>query len=174
VVQSVVPFERLGVATSNLTFIRQVGGSVGLALVSTMFASDFAAKMQPQMVAAGVPPDVATAIAGTAGSSDTLSQVGSSLSDTMAQGAAFIAQQVGMTVEAFQALIPNIVTGIYEAFSLAVAGTFWLGVAMTAIALVAVVVALPEVPLRGLERAPKPDAGPEASGRPAGVATATD
>ncbi|MEZ4597322.1 MAG: MDR family MFS transporter [Chloroflexota bacterium] len=31
VIQSVVPFERLGVATSNLTFFRQVGGSVGLA-----------------------------------------------------------------------------------------------------------------------------------------------
>jgi EmrB/QacA subfamily drug resistance transporter len=172
VIQSVVPFERLGVATSNLTFFRQVGGSVGLALVSTMFASDFAAKMQPQMVAAGVPSEVATAIAGTAGSSDTLSQVGSSLSDTMAQGAAFIAQQLGMTVEAFQALIPNIVAGIYQAFSLSVAGTFWLGVAMTAIALVAVVVALPEVPLRGLSREGEPKASPAAPH--SGVAAATD
>ncbi|MFN8519684.1 MAG: MDR family MFS transporter [Chloroflexota bacterium] len=170
VIQSVVPFERLGVATSNLTFFRQIGGSVGLALVSTMFASDFAAKMQPQMVAAGVPPEVATAIASTAGSTDTLSQVGSSLSETMAQGAAFLAQQLGMTVEAFQALIPSIVSGIYEAFSLAVAGTFWLGVAMSAVALVAVVVGLPEMPLRGMGRAPE---GAPAS-QPTGIATATD
>jgi EmrB/QacA subfamily drug resistance transporter len=170
VIQSVVPFERLGVATSNLTFFRQIGGSVGLALVSTMFASDFAGKIQPQMVAAGVPPEVATAIASTAGSTDTLSQVGSSLSETMAQGAAFISQQLGMTVEAFQALIPSIVSGIYEAFSLSVAGTFWLGVAMSAVALVAVAVALPEMPLRGMGRAP--EAAP--ASQPTGVATATD
>jgi EmrB/QacA subfamily drug resistance transporter len=155
VIQSVVPFERLGVATSNLTFFRQVGGSVGLALVSTMFASDFAAKLQPQMAAAGVPPDVATAIASQTGSTDQLSQVGSSLADTLGQSASVIAQQLGMTVEALQALIPSIVAGIYQAFSLAVAGTFWLGVAMSALALVAVVVALPEVPLRGLGREPK-------------------
>ena len=35
-----VPFERLGVATSNLTFFRQIGGSVGLAIVGTLFAHD--------------------------------------------------------------------------------------------------------------------------------------
>lgn len=170
VIQSVVPFEKLGVATSNLTFFRQVGGSVGLALVSTIFASDFAARMQPQMVAAGVPPEVATAIASQAGSSDQLSQVGSSLADTLGQGAAVLAQQLGMPVDALQALIPNIVSGIYEAFSLSVAGTFWLGVVMTAIALVAVVVALPERPLRGLGQESK--AGP--ASQPTGVATATD
>jgi hypothetical protein len=164
VIQSVVPFERLGVATSNLTFFRQVGGSVGLALVSTMFASDFAARMQPQMVAAGVPPEVATAIASQAGSSDQLSQVGSSLADTLGQSAASIAQQLGMTAEALQALIPNIVAGIYEAFSLAVAGSFWLGVVMAAVALVAVIVALPEVPLRGMGREPKPQAAAQSSG----------
>ena len=31
VVQNAVPFSKLGVATSNLTFFRQIGGSVGLA-----------------------------------------------------------------------------------------------------------------------------------------------
>ncbi len=41
VIQSVVPFERLGVATSNLTFFRQIGGSVGLAIVGTLFATGF-------------------------------------------------------------------------------------------------------------------------------------
>ena len=32
-IQASVPFSRLGVATGNLTFFRQVGASVGLALV---------------------------------------------------------------------------------------------------------------------------------------------
>ena len=40
VIQSVVPFDRLGVATGNLTFFRQVGGSVGLAIVGTLFAAE--------------------------------------------------------------------------------------------------------------------------------------
>ncbi|MEZ4597321.1 MAG: hypothetical protein R3C32_11160 [Chloroflexota bacterium] len=98
--------------------------------------------------------------------------MGSSLADTLTQAAGFIAQQLGMTAEAFQALIPDIVAGIYQAFSLAVAGTFWLGVATSAIALVAVAVALPEVPLRGLSRQGEPDARTAAS--PASVAAASD
>jgi MFS family permease len=37
VVQNAVPFSKLGVATSNLTFFRQIGGSVGLAIAGTVF-----------------------------------------------------------------------------------------------------------------------------------------
>ena len=37
VVQNAVPFRQLGVATSNLTFFRQIGGSVGLAITGTIF-----------------------------------------------------------------------------------------------------------------------------------------
>ena len=55
VIQSVVPFDRLGVATGNLTFFRQVGGSVGLAVVGTLFAESFASRLVPSMQAAGVP-----------------------------------------------------------------------------------------------------------------------
>ena len=39
VVQNAVPFNMLGVATSNLTFFRQIGGTVALAIVGTVFAS---------------------------------------------------------------------------------------------------------------------------------------
>src|SRR3954449_7939851 len=38
VIQNAVPFRQLGVATSNLTFCRQIGGSVALAFVGTIFA----------------------------------------------------------------------------------------------------------------------------------------
>ncbi|TAL11160.1 MAG: DHA2 family efflux MFS transporter permease subunit, partial [Chloroflexota bacterium] len=37
IVQNAVPFSKLGVATSNLTFFRQIGGSVGLAIAGTLF-----------------------------------------------------------------------------------------------------------------------------------------
>ena len=39
VVQNAVPIERLGVATSNLTFFQQVGGTVGLAIAGTIFGT---------------------------------------------------------------------------------------------------------------------------------------
>ena len=47
---------QLGVATSNLTFFRQIGGTVSLAFVGTIFATSFEDNLVPQMTAAGVPP----------------------------------------------------------------------------------------------------------------------
>jgi hypothetical protein len=41
VIQNSVPFRQMGVATSNLTFFRQIGGSVALAFVGTIFATAF-------------------------------------------------------------------------------------------------------------------------------------
>ena len=40
VIQNAVPFRQLGVATSNLTFFRQIGGTIALAFVGTIFAHD--------------------------------------------------------------------------------------------------------------------------------------
>ncbi len=159
VIQSVVPFERLGVATSNLTFFRQVGGSVGLAIVGTLFATGFGDRLGPELVNAGVPADVAGQLAATGGS-DRFTQIGESVRAGLA---ANLPPQL-------QPLLDQILAGIFQAFSLAVASTFWLGVIMSAVALVAVVVVLPEVPLRGMSREPKPHEGH----RPAGVAAATD
>ena len=47
VVQNAVPFQYLGVATSNLTFFRQIGGTVALAIVGTIFGTKFAAADRP-------------------------------------------------------------------------------------------------------------------------------
>ena len=41
VIQNAVPFRQLGVATSNLTFFRQIGGTIALAFVGTIFGSTF-------------------------------------------------------------------------------------------------------------------------------------
>jgi EmrB/QacA subfamily drug resistance transporter len=139
VVQSVVPFERLGVATGNLTFFRQVGGSIGLAIVGTLFANGFTTQLVPQLTVAGVPADVAAGL-GASGATGDFTQVGGNVRDAVTAG---LPAQL-------QVFADQIVQGIYEAFSLAIAGTFWLGVIMGIIALVAVVVALPEVTLRGM------------------------
>ena len=60
IVQNAVPFNRLGVATGNLTFFRQIGGSVGLAIAGTVFANALAGELPKQIgaaVAANVPAD---------------------------------------------------------------------------------------------------------------------
>ena len=58
VIQNAVPFRELGVATSNLTFFRQIGGTIALAFVGTIFGTTFADQLVPQMAAAGVPQPV--------------------------------------------------------------------------------------------------------------------
>ena len=55
VIQNAVPFQQLGVATSNLTFFRQIGGTIALAFVGTIFGTSFEDNLAPQLSAAGVP-----------------------------------------------------------------------------------------------------------------------
>jgi MFS family permease len=68
IVQNNVPVERLGTATSNLTFFQQVGGTVGLALTGTIFATSLTDELPRQLGSAGVPPAVGGALAIRAGS----------------------------------------------------------------------------------------------------------
>ena len=55
-----MPFRQLGVATSNLTFFRQIGGTIALAFVGTIFGTTFKDQLVPQMAAAGVPQPIIT------------------------------------------------------------------------------------------------------------------
>jgi EmrB/QacA subfamily drug resistance transporter len=144
VVQNAVPFSQLGVATSNLTFFRQIGGSVALAIVGTIFGSTFLEQIGPQLGTAGVPAQVVAGF-GQATSSGALDF--NKLTGVGDLGAAILAA----TPEAFRAgiqpFIPQIVTGIHQAFSLAVAQTFWIGVAAAIVAAVAAAFMI-EHPLR--------------------------
>ena len=63
VVQNTVAPDRIGVATSSLTFFQQIGGTVGLTLAGTIFASKFADEVPTRLVAAGVPPQFAAQFA---------------------------------------------------------------------------------------------------------------
>ena len=72
-----------------------------------------------------------------------------SLSEQLAQ----VPPLAGMVVE--------LVTGIYAAFSLAIADTFWMGLAVTLAALVVVAVGLQDRPIRALRHQPVPAAEPE-------------
>src|SRR5258708_39837049 len=54
-VPNLVPMTRLGVATSTLTFLRQIGASVGLAAAGKIFSSAFANRLPPNLPEQGVP-----------------------------------------------------------------------------------------------------------------------
>jgi EmrB/QacA subfamily drug resistance transporter len=168
VVQNAVPVRSLGVATSNLTFFRQIGGSIGLAVLGTLFGSRFAELLPGQMVAAGVPPQAVAqfASAGGAGGATDLIHVGG---DT---GAAILASVPEAFRPLVEPIIPNIVDGLHRAFSLAVGDVFLFGVFTTIGALV-VATFMRELPLRssfGQRREPLSagGAGPTGGAVPSG------
>jgi EmrB/QacA subfamily drug resistance transporter len=143
VIQASVPFSRLGVATGNLTFFRQIGGSVGLAVVGTIFADAFASRLSPALSAAGVPPQQVGMVLGFAGDGGSLGQVTQTT----------LAQQLAQ-VPPLEGFVDQVVTGVYDAFSAAIADTFWFGLLATLVALVVVVVLLRDLPLRHAEAVP--------------------
>lgn len=160
VIQNAVPFRQLGVATSNLTFFRQIGGSVALAFVGTIFATTFQEDLVPQMTAAGVPAPILAGFGQGGAGFDT-----NQLTGVGDLGAAILANVPAQFQDAVRPAIPAIIEGIHGAFSLAVAQTFWLGVLGSVIALLAAV-AIKELPLR-TSNARAPEARPRLTSAPA-------
>jgi EmrB/QacA subfamily drug resistance transporter len=162
VIQNAVPFRQLGVATSNLTFFRQIGGTIALAFVGTIFGTTFQEKLTPSLVAQGVPQPVVDgftqASSGGALDFNQLTGVGNLGAIILAN----VPEQFRAAVEPF---VPNIVEGIHAAFSIATAQTFWLGVFGSVAAAIAAV-AIKEIPLRATNEMPVPAAA-STQGRPA-------
>jgi EmrB/QacA subfamily drug resistance transporter len=155
IVQNAVPFHFLGVATSNLTFFRQIGGSVALAIVGTIFGTSFQEQLVPQMSAAGVPAQVVSGFtqAASSGAIDFNKLTG--VGDLGATILSSVPAAIRPVIEPF---LPNLVAGIHQAFSLGVAQTFWIGVAAATIAAFAAA-AMRELPLRTGREASAPSAG---------------
>lgn len=145
VVQNAVEMRDLGAATSSLTFFRQVGGSVGLALAGSFFGSQLATRIPEQLAAAGVPTELAAQFGGSSFDQDQLS-AGTDLaaSITRAVEAAPIPDAIR---EQVLALVPTIVDAIYQAMSISIGQVFWLGVVAAFVAFVASLF-IRELPLR--------------------------
>jgi len=129
VVQNSVNPERIGVATASLTFFQQIGGTIGLTFDGSLLATRLVTEIPKQLVAAGVPQQVVTGFAG--GGSVDLTGTGDLGQRILASVPA--AQQAQITP-----LIPAIVEGIHNAFSIAIASTFWVGVVGAVISVLAV------------------------------------
>jgi EmrB/QacA subfamily drug resistance transporter len=142
IVQNAVPFREMGVATSALTFFRQIGGSIGLAIAGTVFGSSFTAEMPAQLLKAGVPQPIVDGFASSAAASpNEATSVGVDLGQQ-------ILSQVPATVKPIiEPFIGQIVSGIHEAFSVAIGHAMWFGVAAAVLATLVVVVGLPELAL---------------------------
>ncbi|HLO36651.1 MAG TPA: MDR family MFS transporter, partial [Candidatus Deferrimicrobium sp.] len=134
IVQNAVPFRQLGVATSNLTFFRQIGGTVSLAIVGTIFGSAFQEQLAPSMTAAGVPGPVVAGF-GQASASGALDF--NQLTAVGDLGKAILAALPDAIRPAIEPFVPNLVSGIHQAFSLGVAQTFWVGVGAAVVAAIA-------------------------------------
>ena len=144
VIQNAVPFSKLGVATSNLTFFRQIGGTVGLSIAGSLFGTQLTNLLPQRLVANGIPQQYVDQLQGPGGAAFDLNNlvgVGTDL------GKAILANVPAQAKPIVEPMIPNIVTSIYEAISFAIASVFWLGVGAAVIGIVGVLV-IRELPLR--------------------------
>jgi EmrB/QacA subfamily drug resistance transporter len=139
IVQNSVAVRHIGTATSNLTFFQQVGGTVGLALTGTIFASSLTEELPRQIGAAGLPPEVGGALAGATGL-DRLTGVGD-------LGAGILASLPEAARAQVEPYVPAIVAAIHAAISIATASTFVLGIGAAALA-AGLVLFLREAPAR--------------------------
>jgi EmrB/QacA subfamily drug resistance transporter len=151
VVQNGVPAEQLGVATSSLTFFRQIGGAVGLAVLGTLFVSGVAREVPVELQRADLPPAVVRSLAEL--DIDRVVEAAGGLGDTVldsldAEARTVVAPDIGAVTDALQAAI-----------STAVSLTFVAG-AIAALAAVAVTAALREQRLRSSADSPTGDPPP--------------
>jgi EmrB/QacA subfamily drug resistance transporter len=147
VVQNAVPFSKLGVATSNLTFFRQIGGVVGLSIGGAIFGTILRDQIPAQLTSAGVPQQFVDGFQGAGFDANNLVGVGGNLGQSIL---ANVPEQARPVIEP---LIPRIVDAIYAAITLAIANVFWLGVFGGVLAFFAVLV-IRELPLRSAQRIP--------------------
>jgi len=141
IVQNAVPVRAMGAATSSLTFFRQIGGSIGLAIAGTVFGSSIISGLAPALVNAGVPAEIANQIPQHVSQGEVTSVGGNLGGDLVSR----LPEAVRPVIEP---LLPAIINGVHEAFSTAIANAMWFGVAAGFAAALIIIVLLPELPLR--------------------------
>ncbi|MFZ0167980.1 MAG: MDR family MFS transporter [Candidatus Dormiibacterota bacterium] len=134
VVQNSVPVAKLGVATSTLTFGRQMGGTIGLAIAGTSLSSSLITNLPKDLAKNGVPASLASHLSASSNSSLTgVGNVGAKLAAVLPPSA--------------KPFIGHIVTALHQALAQAIAGSFWIGLVVAILAVVATL-CLKELPLR--------------------------
>jgi EmrB/QacA subfamily drug resistance transporter len=166
VIQNAVPFSKLGVATSNLTFFRQIGGIVGLSIAGSYFGGQLQQQIPQRLLSNGVPQQMVTGFQGGSFDVNSVVGVGGNL------GQSILSQVPAAFRSQVEPLLPKIVTSIYESIASAIGQIFWFGLGTAILAFVAVLV-IRELPLRSsLGPARGAAHGAHAPGRSGAEATA--
>jgi EmrB/QacA subfamily drug resistance transporter len=152
IVQNAVDTGCVGVATASLTFFQQIGGTIGLTIAGTVFAGRLVTEVPAQLSKAGVPASVTAQFSGGSGGSIDLTGTGN-------LGQRILASVPAQAQAQLAPIIPNIVEGIHQAFSIALASTFWVGIVGALIGAAAVAF-LKEAPMRATFEMTEPVAEP--------------
>ncbi|MGA7910138.1 MAG: hypothetical protein WCC30_01110, partial [Candidatus Dormiibacterota bacterium] len=124
---------RLGVATSTLTFLRQIGASIGLAAAGTIFSSSFANRLPTNLAQQGVPQPLIAQLVKLSGA---LQNVGN--------GRALLEHALPGPL---QALIPKVIAGANDALALSIGDLFWITLVAGVLGLACTLI-LRDLPLR--------------------------
>ena len=138
VVQNAVSPRQIGTATSSLTLFQQIGGTVGLAISGTIFATRLLEELPRELSKTSLPPQVVAGFSSSGGS------VLGQLTGTGDLGQAILAAAPPAAQAQLAPFIPEIVAAIHRAFTIATASTFSFGIVAAIIAAAAVVL-LPEI-----------------------------
>lgn len=158
IVQNAVSQRDIGTASSSLSFFQQIGGTVGLTIAGTIFASRLTEEIPRQLVASGVPQQFVDQFQQAGGGGGSLDLTG-----TGDLGARILDGVPAEFKDLVAPQIQNIVAGIHEAFSLGLGATMWVGIGGAIIAAIAVLF-LKETPMRTTWEMPDPDAPAAAIG----------
>ena len=138
VVQNAVSPRQIGTATSSLTLFQQIGGTVGLAISGTIFATRLVEELPRELSKTSLPPQVVAGFSSSGGS------VLGQLTGTGDLGQTILAAAPPAAQAQLAPFIPEIVAAIHRAFTIATASTFSFGIVAAIIAAAAVVL-LPEI-----------------------------
>ncbi len=141
-VQSALPRTIVGVATSQIQFWRNVGGTIGTALLGSQLSHRLPGEIQAKIASLNLPPQALSFAAQGSGSVQTL----------------FDPQKIGEARAAipsqFQPLFDQVLGAIRAALAATLSELFLIAVVISLFAMVLSVL-LQEVPLRGRERVPQ-------------------
>jgi len=119
----------MGVATSTITFFRQLGASIWLAISGSIFSTAFQEQLPTRLTANGVPDALTERL--TSGSGAVASEASTNVGDLGALILAALPADARAVVEPF---IGGIVAAMHETFSLATGTAFWIGIAAVVVA----------------------------------------
>jgi hypothetical protein len=147
-IQTAVPMPEIGIATAAATFFRQMGGTIGIAIVGTIFATSFAGSLQRDM-----PPDARAQMAQHAGGGEGDARVAFDVKTIEAKADADIdaapmppEQKVAAKARA-HATIEKVGRVFKVAFTDALVRAFWVSLAIAALGLL-ITAFMPSLPLR--------------------------